>query len=553
MFTPDVRDSGTTILLSWSDDLIDFFVTNKLYLAYPWKIDGVYRAGDIIRIDKVAEPEQYTSHPMNRILDLGAFSFCRTPQIAHDFRAGRYCSIAGGVQLSDSELPMDRISTHPFTTHPDMVKLAKQEFGKDVSITSHEFNHPAPEIGNDVWIGQGAMLKRGITIGDGAVVGARALVTKDVPPYAVVGGAPARILKYRVEDEGVRNRLQEVAWWRYNFADFDPVRPDDINGFLDMIESKVDAGTLTPFSPKRVQVADKLLELVESVDRRAEGLKDETTSAVSNALPVSVLAKTTWQEHMRERIEGREVGVPWFLHDKLKCYRFCSDNGIPTANVLREWDDPAEILLDGLRDSFVLKPTLQSSTKGVMVLKRAEGGYYDSLRGVTLSESEIVDEQTRLFSETVAADKKIIVEDVISDIEGFYIPRDFKAYSFRGEIALILEIDRNTRPSTVSWYDGNFDPIQDNRVVSNPKFVNPVPGRVPKYADELLELARLASLRVDTPFASIDMYATTHGPIVGEITLAPGGLYHGVHYQLSELQQNCMGTMWNRALMSMSS
>lgn len=67
-------------------------------------------------------------------------------------------------------------------------------------------------IGNDVWIGSHALILGGVKIGDGAVIGAGAVVTKDVPPYAVVGGVPARIIKYRFSQE-IIDKLLEIKWW----------------------------------------------------------------------------------------------------------------------------------------------------------------------------------------------------------------------------------------------------------------------------------------------------------------------------------------------------
>ena len=67
-------------------------------------------------------------------------------------------------------------------------------------------------IGNDVWVGFGATILSGVTIGDGAVIGARALVAKDVPPYAIVGGVPAKVIKYRFDDATI-GRLLKLKWW----------------------------------------------------------------------------------------------------------------------------------------------------------------------------------------------------------------------------------------------------------------------------------------------------------------------------------------------------
>ncbi len=546
MNTPKLQEFPDSLLLTWGEGVKEFFESNKIYLSYPWKIDGAYRDGQQLRIRKDAVVEPFTNHPTGRILSMGAFSYVRTPLIAPDFQLGRYCSVATGVQLSDLEHPMDRISTHPFTTHPHMIDLAKREFGKDTKISAHQFSKPAPVIGNDVWIGQGAMLKRGITIGDGAVIGARALVTKDVPPYAVVGGSPARILKYRVQSEELRQRLLTVKWWDYNYADFPHHDPRDIEGFLDMIESLVAAGDLQPFTPPRIQAAERLSAFING--DRTVATATTVTTTIAKPQPQEESTMRSWQDFMIDRVKGQEKNVPWYLHDKLKCYRFLEENGIPTATVEREWESPGQIDLSGLNGEFVLKPTLQSSMKGVMVLTKTDDGFYDSLRRRTLTEAQIIEEQTSMFDDTKAAGKKVIVERKIKDAEGFDIPRDFKAYSFGGEVALILEINRNTKPSSVSWFDGNFQPLTDDRVTSNPQFVNEVPAVRPADADALLALARRTSTAVPSPFASIDMYSTEDGPMVGEVTLAPGGLYHGQHFKLSEEQQVRMGRMWQRAL-----
>ncbi|WP_416370947.1 CatB-related O-acetyltransferase [Vibrio cholerae] len=74
-------------------------------------------------------------------------------------------------------------------------------------------------IGNDVWIGQNVSLKAGIKIADGAVIAANAVVTKDVPPYAVVGGIPAKVIKYRFSESEIC-QLLELKWWNYNYKDF---------------------------------------------------------------------------------------------------------------------------------------------------------------------------------------------------------------------------------------------------------------------------------------------------------------------------------------------
>ena len=111
---------------------------------------------------------------------------------------GNYCSIAVGVRIG---LTQHHIKY--FSTSPELYNFQNSE--------DENLDKPC-KIGNDVWIGVNALIMEGLTIGDGAVIGAGAVVTKDVPPYAVVGGIPAKVIKYRF-DEDVIKELLEIKWW----------------------------------------------------------------------------------------------------------------------------------------------------------------------------------------------------------------------------------------------------------------------------------------------------------------------------------------------------
>lgn len=247
------------------------------------------------------------------------------------------------------------------------------------------------------------------------------------------------------------------------------------------------------------------------------------------------------------RLSSREKNIPWFLHDKLKCYSFCRENDLATAVVLREFNTPDEMTLAGLPDDFVIKPSGAHSSRGVMVLTRTAEGFHDHLRNRPVTTEEVLTLQAKHYEETKFSFNKIIVEEKIVDKEGFAVPRDYKAYAFHGNIALILEINRNTKPPTVGWFDGEFQPVTDGRVTSNPKLVTERPATRPADWDSVLAFARKVSLTLPTPFASIDMYSTPKGPIVGEVTLAPGGLYFGNQFTLSTNLQATMGQMWSVA------
>lgn len=121
---------------------------------------------------------------------------------------GRFCSIACGARFlfNSANHAMGSLSTYPFPIFYEAWGLERGE------VASAWDNKGDIVVGNDVWIGYEAVILAGVTIGDGAIIGARAVVTRDVPPYAIVGGVPARIIRRRFPDE-VIDRLEEIRWW----------------------------------------------------------------------------------------------------------------------------------------------------------------------------------------------------------------------------------------------------------------------------------------------------------------------------------------------------
>lgn len=120
-------------------------------------------------------------------------------------RIGRYCSISAHVVIMlGGEHRVDWVSMYPFSI------LSEGATGMPVnSRTKGDVI-----LGNDVWVGEGALILSGVSIGDGAVVGARSVVTRDVAPYAIVGGIPAKYIRSRF-DEATVQMLQEIAWWQW--------------------------------------------------------------------------------------------------------------------------------------------------------------------------------------------------------------------------------------------------------------------------------------------------------------------------------------------------
>ena len=119
---------------------------------------------------------------------------------------GNFCSIAPDVMfILQSEHPYKGVSTYPFKVMLDFYKYEATSKG-DITV------------GDDVWLGHGATICSGVKIGQGAIVAAGSIVVKDVPPYAIVGGNPAKFIKWRFEDEAVRERLMRLDWSKFNKA-----------------------------------------------------------------------------------------------------------------------------------------------------------------------------------------------------------------------------------------------------------------------------------------------------------------------------------------------
>lgn len=121
---------------------------------------------------------------------------------------GKFCSIACGTKFlfNSANHRMNSLSTYPFP-------LFFEEWGLDRQDVADSWDNKGDIIiGNDVWIGYEAVIMAGVTIGDGAIVGTRAVVTKDVPPYTIVGGVPARPIKKRFSEETIE-KLLELQWW----------------------------------------------------------------------------------------------------------------------------------------------------------------------------------------------------------------------------------------------------------------------------------------------------------------------------------------------------
>ncbi len=145
--------------------------------------------------------------------------FIHTWEEPETLKIGRYCSIAGNIQVyMGGSHRTDWISTYPFGT-------VYRDYLKSLRVPGHPKSNGDVVIGNDVWIGHGATIMSGIQVGDGAVIGANAHVVSNVPPYAIVSGNPAQIIRYRFSDE-VISLLMEWKWWEFSHSEIDGLVSD---------------------------------------------------------------------------------------------------------------------------------------------------------------------------------------------------------------------------------------------------------------------------------------------------------------------------------------
>ena len=152
-------------------------------------------------------------HRRRRKYDIGEYSYiCKNTKVINA-KIEKFCSIADEVIIGVGNHPLHCLSTSPFQysrnkiTQMGNILVNEENLIKSVSGKN-------TLIKNDVWIGTRAIVLKGVTVNDGAVIGAGSIVTKDVPPYAVVAGVPAKVIKYRFEPH-IIDKLLELKWWDY--------------------------------------------------------------------------------------------------------------------------------------------------------------------------------------------------------------------------------------------------------------------------------------------------------------------------------------------------
>lgn len=193
----------------------------------------------------------------NNLCSMGAYSYTYSP-LDPLLKVGRYTSIARGLQFFGTGHPVEHVSTSPFTYSPQRGSLLLKPYeDKNVAFNNIIYRGKGGGqgvvIGNDVWIGQNVTIKFGVKIGDGAIIAANSVVTKDVPPYTVCGGIPAKFIKKRFDDN-IINKFLETKWWNYDLIDLNGLSFEEPRAFLDKLSSL----KLCEYNPNSITASDLL-------------------------------------------------------------------------------------------------------------------------------------------------------------------------------------------------------------------------------------------------------------------------------------------------------
>jgi virginiamycin A acetyltransferase len=171
---------------------------------------------------------------------IGLFSYFNYGCEISDTAIGRYCSIGQRCILNPGEHPTGWLSTHPFASDPSGRSCGMETVPEYLAIAGAAARNSRPTqrvvLGHDIWLGANVIALSGVTIGDGAIIAAGAVVADNVPAFSICGGVPSRLIRYRFPEEIIR-RLLALRWWDHDLSGIrDRIDYSDVEGALSLLE-----------------------------------------------------------------------------------------------------------------------------------------------------------------------------------------------------------------------------------------------------------------------------------------------------------------------------
>jgi acetyltransferase-like isoleucine patch superfamily enzyme len=249
--------------ISVTDKIKELFRQHKVYVQEDQQFNIF--GGNIHFDDSLCiEPYVEMIATSGDLWSMGTSSYMNYSQFPANTVVGRFCSIGNRVGAMPQGHSFDRFTSSPITSIDETIRkygtvghrygfspfsLGTKRGSSFQTTTWNEERRPIV-IDHDVWIANDTLIKPGVHIGNGAVVGNRSIVTHDVEPYAVVAGSPAVVRKMRFSDSNIE-RLEKLAWWRYPLWEFEGVQGGmAIEAFIDQVENLLHKGKLLPYQPE---------------------------------------------------------------------------------------------------------------------------------------------------------------------------------------------------------------------------------------------------------------------------------------------------------------
>lgn len=198
--------------------------------------EGLTGAGVRLRETRIGQFVELGDDVSIEYATIGDYSYVMQRSSVADAEIGRFTAIAADCRIGPPNHPLDRATIHRLSYTPEYYWPAQE---RDHGFFERR-RGAVTRIGNDVWIGHGVTVLAGVTVGDGAVIAAGAVVAKDVAPYTIVGGVPAKLLRPRVPEDRAR-RLVALAWWDWSHDRLEQAVTDfrdlTVDAFLEKYET----------------------------------------------------------------------------------------------------------------------------------------------------------------------------------------------------------------------------------------------------------------------------------------------------------------------------